>query len=283
MAVQLPGPIVTPAWLAEHLGAPGLKLVDASWYLSAEARDPAAEFKAGHIEGAVFFDIDGIKDPDNPLPHMLPNALLFAKAMGDLGLSSRNAIIVYDGTGMFSAPRAWWSLRTFGHDNVAVLDGGMPAWRAAGNGTVSGAATPEPAIFNASFRPELVRSLEQIRDNLANGGDQVVDARGSGRFLGVDPEVRPGIRSGHIPGSANLPYTELIDSTSNSLLPADKLAAAFSARGVDLARPTVTSCGSGITAAILALAMYICGHSDAAVYDGSWTEWGGHDDTPIDT
>ena len=282
MAVTLPGPLVSVAWLGEHLGTPGLKLVDASWYLPADARQPRAEFETAHIEGAVFFDIDGIREPDNPLPHMLPSASLFAREMAKLGLGNQDAIIVYDGAGLFSAPRAWWSLRLFGHDNVAVLDGGLPAWRAAGNATFSGTPTPDAAEFKAGFRPHLVRDLAQMTENMEGGGEQVVDARGRGRFDGSEPEIRPGIRSGHIPGSHNLPYAEIIDGGEKTLLPADRLAAAFSATGVDLARPIVTTCGSGISAAVLALALFVCGHTEAAVYDGSWTEWGGRENTPIE-
>jgi len=280
MSVQLPGPLVTTAWLAAHRTAPDLKLIDASWYLPAEQRDPAAEFEAAHIEGAVFFDIDGVRDPDNPLPHMLPSPPRFAEEMARLGISNSDAVIIYDGAGLFSAPRAWWTLRIFGHDNVSVLDGGLPAWRAADLATVAGPATPGAGSFKAAFRPELVRDLAQMLDNVDRSVEQVVDARGRGRFDGSEPEIRPGVRSGHIPGSCNLPYPDLVDAGDKTLLPPARLAAAFAAQGVDLERPIVTTCGSGISASLLVLALSVCGHPNAAVYDGSWTEWGGRDDTP---
>ena len=282
MSVQLPGPLVSPGWLAANLARPGLKLMDASWYLPAEKRDPAAEFEAEHIEGAVFFDIDGVRDPNNPLPHMLPSARLFAEEMARLGISNSDAVVVYDGAGLFSAPRAWWTLRIFGHDNVAALDGGLPAWRAANLPTTAGPAIPGPGKFEAAFRAELVRDLGQMLGNLEKQAEQVVDARGRGRFDGSEPEIRAGVRSGHIPGSVNLPYPGLINTADKSLLPPDLLAAAFTECGVDLARPIVTTCGSGISASLLALALFVCGHTGAAVYDGSWTEWGGRSDTPTE-
>ena len=283
MSVQLPGPLVSPAWLAMNLAQPDLKLIDASWYLPAEKRNPTAEFEAEHIKGAVFFDIDGVCDPDNPLPHMLPSPTLFSEEMARLGISNSDAIVVYDGAGLFSAPRAWWTLRIFGHDNVAVLDGGLPAWRATNLPTGTGPGPgPGPAKFEATFRVELVRYLAQMLGNLDQQAEQVIDARGRGRFDGSEPEIRPGVRSGHIPGSTNLPYPELINAANKSLLPPDLLAAAFAERGVDLARPIVTTCGSGISASLLALALFVCGHTGAAVYDGSWTEWGGRSDTPTE-
>ena len=282
MSVQLPGPLVTPDWLAAHRTVPDLKIMDASWYLPAEQRDPAAEFEAVHIEGAVFFDIDGVRDPDNPLPHMLPSRQLFEDVMAGLGISNGDAVVVYDGAGLFSAPRAWWTLRIFGHDRVAVLDGGLPAWRAANFPTVAGPATPGAGSFEAALRPELVRNLAQMLDNVDQALEQVVDARGRGRFDGSESEIRPGVRSGHIPGSCNLPYPDLVDAGDKTLLPPARLAAAFAAQGVDLQRPIVTTCGSGISASLLALALFVCGHQNAAVYDGSWTEWGGRGDTPTE-
>jgi len=278
---QLPGPLVSPIWLAKHLTAPDVKVMDASWYLPGEERNPAAEFEETHIESAVFFDIDGVRDPDNPLPHMLPNPQRFAEQMGRLGISNGDAVIAYDSAGLFSAPRAWWMLRVFGHDRVAVLNGGLPAWHAASLATFSGPGLPDAGTFDADFRPELVRDLAQMLSNAKAETEQVVDARGHGRFVGSEPEVRPGLRSGHIPGSANLPYSELIDANTKLLLPAEKIEAAFASRGIDMTRPIVTTCGSGISASLLALALFTCGRSSIAVYDGSWTEWGGRADTPV--
>ncbi len=283
MNTQLPGSLVSPAWLAEHLKATDVKIMDASWHLPGEKRDPAAEFEKTHIEGAVFFNIESVRDPDNPLPHMLPSPERFAKHMARLGISNSDAIIAYDSAGLFSAPRAWWTLRVFGHDRVAVLDGGLPAWRAARLATFSGPALPDASTFDADFRPELVRDLAQMLSNVETKSEQVIDARGHGRFVGNEPEVRPGLRSGHIPGSANLPYSELINPADKSLLPADKIEAALANRGIDMTKPVVTTCGSGISASLLALALFACGHSDVAVYDGSWTEWGGRDDTPLES
>ena len=282
MSVKMPRPLVSPAWLSEHLAAPDVKMMDASWYLPAEQRDPAAEFEAAHIEGAVFFDIDGVRDPDNPLPHMLPSAQQFGEEMARLGISNGDAIVVYDGAGLFSAPRTWWTLRIFGHDKVAVLAGGLPAWRAANLPSAAGPAAPGSGSFKVEFRPELVRNLDQMLANLDQPAEQVVDARGRGRFDGSEPEIRPGVRSGHIPGSRNLPYPDLIDAADHCLLPPNRLAAAFAEQGVDITRPIVTTCGSGISASLLALALFVCGHPGAAVYDGSWTEWGGRDDTPTE-
>ena len=283
MSGQVPGPLVTPTWLAAQQAEGCVKVMDASWYLPAEQRDPAAEFETTHIDGAVFFDIDGVRDPDNPLPHMLPSPSLFGAEMAQLGISNSDAVIVYDGAGLFSAPRAWWTLRIFGHDNVAVLNGGLPAWRAANLPVVSGPATSGAGTFEAGFWPELVRDLTQVLSNLENQAEQVVDARGRGRFDGSEPEIRPGVRSGHIPGSFNLPYPDLINATDKSLLPVERLKAAFTEHGVDLERPIITTCGSGISAALLALALHVCGHAEVAVFDGSWTEWGSREDTPTET
>jgi len=280
---QLPGPLVSATWLAEHLTAPDVKIIDASWFLPGEERNPVSEFEETHIEGAVFFDIDVLRDPDNPLPHMLPHAQHFGEQLAHLGISNGDLVIAYDSVGLFSAPRAWWTLRVFGHDRVAVLDGGLPAWRALGLATCSGPALPDAGIFDADYRPELVRDLAQMLSNVQTNSEQVIDARGHGRFVGSEPEVRPGLRSGHIPGSANLPYSDLIDANNKSLLPAEKIEAALAKRGIDLTRPVVTTCGSGISASLLALALFTCGHSAVAVYDGSWTEWGGRDDTPLET
>ena len=279
--LTVPGPLVGADWLASHRENPALRILDGSWYLPTQDRDPAAEFAACHIPGAVFFDIDAIADPASNLPHMLPGEAGFAAAVGALGISNDNAIVVYDGAGVFSAPRVWWTFRTFGHDNIAVLQGGLPAWRSAGHPVTDEMTPLEPAQFAARLKPGLVRNADQIRANIENPTEQVVDARAEGRFHGRDPEPRPGLRGGHIPGSFNLPHAALVDADAGTLQDPATIRARLEKAGVSLDRPITTTCGSGISAALLALAFYTAGHTETAVYDGSWTEWGGLEDAPI--
>ena len=276
----LPAAAVSTDWLATHLGDPGLRVVDGTYFLPHLKRDADAEFRARHIPGAVRFDIDDIKDPANELPHMLPDAAIFAAKVGALGLGSDDAIVAYDGLGLMSAARVWWMFRVFGHDNVAVLDGGLPKWLKEGRAVEAGPATPAPARFTARFRPALVRDLASVASDLESRRAQVIDARSRGRFAGTEPEIRPGLRSGHMPGAANLPFTELLGSDA-TLLPRDRIEAGFRAAGIDPDRPIVASCGSGVTACVLALGLFLTGRPDAAVYDGSWTEWGGRNDTKV--
>jgi thiosulfate/3-mercaptopyruvate sulfurtransferase len=273
--------VVTTEWLAKHLGAPDLRVVDGTWHLPHLARDARAEYVTAHIPGAVFFDIDAIADHGTDLPHMLPNAEAFAAAVGALGIDSDDRIVVYDVRGVVSAARVWWSFRAFGHDAVFVLDGGLRKWRAEGRPLERGAATPPRRAFVARPQPDLVRDLGAMRANLGSRAAQVLDARSAGRFAGTEPEPRPGLRGGHIPGSLNLPY-ETLYAGDGTLKPRDELAEAVATAGVDPARPIVTTCGSGVTASVLALALYEVGRRDVAVYDGSWSEWGGRADTPIE-
>ena len=273
--------VVSTEWLAKHLGEPDLRVVDGTWHMPHLERDARAEFVAAHIPGAVFFDIDGIADRRTSLPHMLPSAETFADAVGALGIGSDDRVVVYDARGVVSAARVWWTFRAFGHDGVAVLDGGLRAWKAEGRPIAIGEATPKRRTFHAALRPELVRDLEAMRRNVATRREQVVDARSRGRFEGTEPEPRAGLRGGHIPGSLNLPY-ETLYRPDGTLLPPDGLRGAFIDAGVDLGKPITTTCGSGITASVLALALYLAGRTDVAVYDGSWTEWGGRTDTPVE-
>ena len=273
--------VVSTEWLAKRLGEPDLRVVDGTWHMRELRRDARAEFVAAHIPGAVFFDIDGIADHTTALPHMLPTAAAFAEAVGALGIGSDDRVVVYDVRGVVSAARVWWTFRAFGHDRVAVLDGGLRAWTAEGRATEAGAPVPAPRRFRAALRPELVRDLDAMRGNLAARREQVVDARSRGRFEGTEPEPRAGLRGGHIPGSLSLPY-ETLYRPDGTLLPPDALRAAFETAGVDLGKPVTTTCGSGITASVLALALHVAGRPDAAVYDGSWTEWGGRNDTPVE-
>jgi thiosulfate/3-mercaptopyruvate sulfurtransferase len=277
-----PDSLVSTDWLAAHLHAPDLRVVDASYYLPVQGKNARAEFDERHIAGAVFFDIDEIADSDSALPHMLPSPEKFASRMRKLGIGDGNRVIVYDSQGLMSAARVWWMLRAFGHPDVAVLDGGLPKWLAEGRPVDDDPPHPRERHFTSRFDHAQVRDKGQILANLTSRQEQLLDARSAGRFGGREPEPWPGRRSGHIPGSFNLPYTELLDPTDKTLLPADRLLAKFSDSGIDLSKPVVTSCGSGITAAVLAFGLHLIGHRDVAVYDGSWAEWGLPGDTPIE-
>lgn len=276
------GPFVSAEWLRERLDAPDIVVVDGSWYLPAMNRDPEAEYRAGHIPGAVRFDIDTVKDASSPLPHMLPPPEEFAAAVGASGIGDGMKIVVYDGAGLVAAPRVWWTFRVFGARDVAILEGGFPAWQRAGFPVEEGEPRPRPRrTFTTRFDRGAVADLADVRRALETGSAQVLDARPGDRFRGEVPEIRPGVRSGHMPGSFNLPSSELIER--GRLRDPEALRAAFDRAGVDLARPVITSCGSGVTAAILALAMETLGRPARALYDGSWTEWGSREDLPIAT
>jgi len=278
-----PEALVSTEWLAARLGAPDIRVVDGSWYLPAMKRDPKAEFLAEHIPGAVYFDIDEIADTSSPLPHMLPSPEKFASRAKKLGLGDGNRIVVYDGPGLFSAARVWWMFRVFGHEDVAVLDGGLKKWKAEGRPLESGPPRPRERHFTARVNSLLVRELDDVRRNIETQREQVIDARSPGRFHAREPEPRQGLRGGHIPGATNLPYGEMTDPATGTLLPADAIEAKFRAAGIDPDRPIVASCGSGVSACALALGLHLIGARQVAVYDGSWTEWGGRPDTPIET
>ena len=282
MAGMRSNALVDTAALAAQLGTPDLKVVDATWFLPTIARDARREYAEAHVPGAVYLDIDEVADEASPLPHMLPDPVKFSSRARRLGLGDGTRIVVYDNNKYSASARAWWMFRVFGHPDVAVLDGGLAKWRAEGRPLTDEPVIPREAHFTARQNNLLVRELEQMRANLLSRREQVVDARSRGRFAGTEPEPRQGLRSGHIPGSLSLPYLELIGA-DGTLLPEDELRARFAAAGVDLDRPIATTCGSGVTAGTLALALYQLGRDDVAVYDGSWSEWGARSDTPVET
>lgn len=264
--------------LADRLGQPNLRIVDASWHL--DGRDARADFQQAHIPGAVFFDLDAVSDRDSPLPHMMPTPTAFAEAVGALGVAADDLIVIYDTAGLFSAARVWWMFRTMGARDVRVLDGGLPLWRSRGFALEQGDAAAQPAAFDAIEAPSAVAGLNDVRDAL-KGDAQVIDARSAGRFAGKAAEPRPGVRSGNMPGALNLPFGQLLDSDSK-MKRGDALAQAFVDAGVDLDRPAITTCGSGVTAAVLTLGLAELGRP-SRLYDGSWSEWGGRMDTPVQT
>ncbi len=276
-------PLVTTNWLAARLGTPNLAVFDTTKYLPNEPKDGKTEFALAHIPGARFFDIDDIADPDTALPHMVPTAGRFAAKMAELGISNDTTMIFYDQKGLASAARGWWMMGLFGHDKAAILDGGLPKWRAESRQTEAGAPTQ---AAKTEFRPDLratrLRGIGDILANVTTQSELVLDARAAGRFTGATPEPRAGMRSGHMPGAANLPYTDLL-AADQTLLPQAALRACFTAAGVDGTRPLITSCGSGVTACILTLGLTLAGLPQNAVYDGSWTEWSNHPDTPMKT
>ena len=278
-----PESLASTEWLASWIDRPDVRVVDGSFTLPGVKPTAQEEYARRHIPSAVFFDIEEISDHSNPLPHMLPSDAEFARAAGKLGLGDRHRIVVYDIAGFNSAPRVWWMLTSYGHKNVALLDGGLPKWLAEGRPVTALTPQPRPAQFTARLDRERVRDKAQLLANLARRAEQVLDARTAPRFAGTAPEPRPGLRLGHIPQSLNLPYDQLADPKTRTLLPADKIEARLRAAGLRREAPVVTSCGSGVTACALAFGLHLVGWPEAAVYDGSWSEWGLPGDTPVVT
>jgi thiosulfate/3-mercaptopyruvate sulfurtransferase len=284
MTSSIDDPLVTTDWLAARLDDPKVKIIDASYKMPGVLPLPLDDYLSGHVPGAVFFNVNTIADPDDPRPHMYPGAEQFARDVAALGISSDDTVVAYDSGGWVAAPRAWWMFLSFGHPNVKVLDGGLKKWLREGRPTHSGKVTPaKPGKFQATLQSSFVRSQQQLLGNLDSKREQLVDARPRARFEGAVAEPWPGRRSGHIPGSRNVPYAELFDATTGAMKPIEELRKAFTGAGVDLAKPIVTTCGSGVSALVLTLALYRLGVRGTALYDGSWAEWGLPDGPPVAT
>jgi thiosulfate/3-mercaptopyruvate sulfurtransferase len=276
-----PKTLVSTDWLAENLSNPNLRILDGSWHLPPENRDGLAEFHADHIEGAQFFDIDAISDTTSDLPHMIPPKAQFEQQVAELGITNDSQVVVYDSHGLFSAARVWWLFRFFGMDNIAVLDGGLPKWKLEGRPTCDDHIKPPLGTISAKAQPHLAYRAADVLEASASGSAQIIDARPAARFKGEVPEPRAGLRSGHIPNSKNVFFKSLLNS-DGSLKSNTKLAAVFKEAGVDLNNPIITSCGSGVTASVLSLALVKLGHDDHTLYDGSWSEWGALEDYPVE-
>lgn len=281
MSEQKSAFVVSADWLEQRLNDPTVKILDAAWYLPAQKRDPRGEYAAAHIPGAVFYDQDVIADLTSGLPHTIPSPAAFADAVGKLGISEADTIVVYDGPGIFTAPRVWWLLRTMGARSVLVLDGGMDGWKAEGRPVTADVPAPVPVAFHPRFNGEAVTSFAEMIDIVATGSRQIADARGAARFTGDEAEPRPGMRAGHMPGAKSLPSG--VFSAGGKLKSLAALRETIESAGIDLEKPVVTTCGSGITAAIIMLALQSLGHTDNKLYDGSWSEWGSGADTPVVT
>lgn len=283
MAAPGQGHIVETEWLAQHLSAPDLVVLDASWYLPQQKRDPRKEYAEARIPGALFFDIEDLSDEKSDLPHMLPSTVKFSSRMTEMGVGDGTRVVVYDSSGILSAPRAWWMLRVMGHQDVAVLNGGLPKWRAEMRPVDDGPPRKRArAHFTPKFNAALLAELDDIRNYIDNGGVQIVDARSAARFSGEQPEPRPGLTMGHMPGAINVPFPKVLNA-AGTMKSVEEIREAFEASGVDLKKPIATTCGSGVTASILTLALAALGRADVSVYDGSWAEWGRPDaDLPFE-